>query len=247
LESETKESVTIPEIVNYNIIYKSRFMDSFSDLTSMNTNINTDFSDKKQLQTTLTDGENDLEKQWKRRILFEYTPRGNVVMYYDAYKLGFAYFCDQHVPYDVLNAVAMKYVLTYKCVDFFMDEIERPEENPSSLLHLLVDDKPAPKNSENKKKQKNTSGPFAKLKTYNTVSSKLIKNEEKTEPEKEKQRNCFINRGKIMNFQFLQKSVLSGFSSFNSDLLDGLEKNTNVQKEVFSYRDYKTFLENKST
>jgi len=241
----------MPEIENkpteivkpYGEIYRTKFRNSFSDLLSLdvNANIPDTFYDKKLLQTALIEADNDLERGWRRRVIIENSPRGNVIMYYDPYKLGFAYHCDQYLPYDILNTVAMKYVMTFKCYDFFMDELERPEDKPSKLLKLKAEEEKKP--VSNKPKAENTirDGPFAKLKTYNTVSAKVetSKNKDK-EQVKDKQRNCFINLGKIVNFQFLQKPKLRHANNgFKTDLIDGLSKNSDVQKEVFSYRDFK--------
>ena len=98
-----------------------------------NENIDAVFYSKSQWTELLKDENNYLEKKWRTKLLIENTPRGNIIMYYDAYKLGFAYYSDQTVPYPVLNAVAMKYVLTFFCRDFFMDEIVLPETNLSGI------------------------------------------------------------------------------------------------------------------
>jgi len=223
----------------YGEIYRIKFKNSFTDLLSLdvNSNIKNTFYDKKELKIALFSADNDLEKEWRRRILFENSPRGNVIMYYDPYKLGFAYHCDQHLTYDILNTIAMKYVMTFKCYDFFMDELERPTDNQSKLLTIRADEEKQPA-SKTKKENNMRDGPFAKLKTYNNVSAKVETS--KQVPVKDKQRNCFINRGKVINFQFLQKPVPRYKNNgFKTDLIDGLSKNSDVQKEVFSYRDFK--------
>lgn len=228
----------------YGAMHKKKFSQSFTESLHIenNSNIDAEFYNKTAFKTLLVEENNELEKKWRSRILFENTPRGNVIMYYDAFKLGFVYYCDQHVPYDVLNTVAMKYVLTYHCRDFFIDEVERPGNNPSKIVGLLADD---PKKEENKKsanelKSKFNEGPFAKLKSYNTSAGKVESNKN-NEPIKDKLRNCFINRGKIANFSFLQKSVKKPVG-FKTNMVDGLFANSDVQKEVFSYRDYKAAL-----
>lgn len=173
---------------------------------NMNENINKSIYDKEEFKKILDTGE--LEKDWKRRILFECVEREDgkqvsVIMYYDIYKQGFAYFSSENsVSYKILNAIAMKYVLKFFCRDFYMDEylfIENNMELLSSKLKdvfLKYDEKQKEKNENeeetNEKKGKNV---MAKLKKYNF---------EKTE-EKEYLQNKFINMGKIYNFSFLQK------------------------------------------
>jgi len=234
----------------YTEFYCVKFSKSFDNLTEYNydSNIDSVFYSKDSLKETLQDGKNGLEKIWKTRILFENSPRGNIVMHYDPYKLGFSYYCDQYVTYEILNAVAMKYVLTFNCRDFFVDELVRDESKASKLLFLSEDDKKGEKQeSENVKKFKDSikDAPFAKFKNYNSVSSKVAGNKEKNEsirqnkePEKIKQRNRFINLGKVMNFQFMQKMPKT-VPKFNSELSKDVFENGEVQKEVFNYRDYK--------
>jgi hypothetical protein len=155
-----------------------------------NENIDAVFYSKSQWTELLKDENNYLEKKWRTKILIENTPRGNIIMYYDAYKLGFAYYSDQTVPYPVLNAVAMKYVLTFFCRDFFMDEIVLPETNLSGITTKHKEDADAEReekkhaestnpgklwrfesNSETSSNT-NTKAPFAKFKSYNNVSAK---------------------------------------------------------------------------
>ena len=156
-----------------------------------NANIDAVFYSKSQWTELLKDENNYLEKKWRTKILIENTPRGNIIMYYDAYKLGFAYYSDQTVPYPVLNAVAMKYVLTFFCRDFFMDEIVLSETNLSGITTKHKEDADAEReekkhaessattgklwrfetNSETSSNT-NTKAPFAKFKSYNNVSAK---------------------------------------------------------------------------
>ena len=72
-----------------------------------NANINAVFYNKKEYKQVIKEENNDLEKKWKSIILYKNTPRGNILMYYDAFKLGFVYTCDTSVSYDILNALAM--------------------------------------------------------------------------------------------------------------------------------------------
>jgi hypothetical protein len=265
-QKEEVKKIELPvktEAERYVDKHTERFMKSFEQQHNpfMNYNIHSIFYSKNQYQEMLKDPNNKQEKQWKTRVLIEHTPRGNVIMYYDPYKLGFTYYSDQHITYNILNAVAMKYVLKFQCRDFFMDEQIIPESFPSPLLTLLQEDKKEKETVEKEKdkdadtlKQKLKSAPFAKFKNYNKTSSKTDEKNKDTKttetvvenapPEKPKERNRFINLGKTSNFNILQpmkkkKSVLS----FSSKIADSLFENTNVQKEVFNYRDFKRMKE----
>jgi hypothetical protein len=230
------------------------------EVTNKNWNSTIDevFYKKENYLEILKDENNDLEKIWKKRILIEYTPCGNVFMFYDPYKLGFSYYCNQYVPYPILNAVAMKYVLKFHCRDFFMDEHVVPENSPSPLLGLLVEDKKVKEMKETKEtketkektddiKNRLRNAPFAKFKTYNRATSNTNEEPSKKEssvnvlPEKQKEINKFINLGKTTNFSILQPIMKKkkGKNMFTSKLASSLFDNSNVQKGVFSYRDYK--------
>jgi len=226
---------------------------SMVDITLENCkkNINIDgiFYSKSQYQEMLMDPNNPLEKKWKTKILFENTPRGNVIMHYDVYKLGFTYYCDQYLPYNLLNAVAMKYVMYFQCLDFFMDEDILPEGKSSPLIKLFEDDKKEEKEKKEKDDEKlpkiDVKNPaFAKFKNYNKISSKISSDSSsKKDSEKQIETNRFINMGKIINFQFLQPIKKKKSSRiFPSTMSKEIFDLGSVQKEVFNYRDYKKNL-----
>ena len=192
-----------------------------SNLTSsdLNTNIDLIFYDKHDLSDLMKDADNYLEKKWRTKILMENTPRGNVVMFYDAFKMGFSYYSDQSMPYSVLNAVSMKYVITFYCRDFFMDETVLADLSPSGITvkHKETTDADKKKMDEEKSKNANTGTrllqndisksnlPFAKFKSYNHVSAKAKSTTANTQLAEEKQTNRFMYLGKLHNFSFIQK------------------------------------------
>jgi hypothetical protein len=152
-----------------------------ADAKDYNDNIEKIVYIKKEFFETLADPENPLENLWKKRILIENTPRGNIYMYYDIFKQGFAYYSDQTgIPYRILNAVAMKYVVVFRCIDFFLDETGIPDGKTSPLVKVFVED------DEEEKKQKKAkmenlqidmnNAPFAKFKTYTKDIKKLDNN-----------------------------------------------------------------------
>jgi hypothetical protein len=165
---------------------------------------------------------NTLEIEWKRRIMVENTPRGNVIMYYDIFKHAFAYASDQYIPYPILNACAMKYVITFRCIDFFVDSTILPKDmiSPFSVLQNELEMKKK-EEIESKKKDLGISfsdAPFAKLKTYSSASSSNKKNNISQPGGKEKEKekkpkagdmikysNNFRNLGKISNVSLLLK------------------------------------------
>lgn len=191
---------------------KKTFLENYSHVDA-NCSIDPIFYNEEEYKKTMASEENLLENYWQCRILFENTPRGNIIMYYDAYKLGFAYYSDiSGLPYALLNAVAMKYARIYKCRDFFIDTDITPE--PSPFIRKPKKDESKEPNGSSIPKSK----AFAKLKTYNNVSSKVSNETESTI----NFTNTMINNGRIQNFSFLKKD-------------------NPIRKKIqsFSYQDYK--------
>lgn len=237
-----KKPVVIDHVSIYIENNKTKLMNTFK-ITDKLQNIEDSFYNKKVLQELLADENNTLEKTWKTRILFESTPRGNVIMHYNVYKQGFSYYSDSNsIPYNILNAVAMKYVTVFNCRDFFMDNHVLDNEKESPLIKILVDEEVNEEKKEVKKVNDavKQNGPFAKFKNYQDNSTKNVKKSDDLD-KKDYNRNRFINLGKIINFKFTQpvdvrKNKLNGF---HSKLLDGVISENKLQKQVMSYSDFK--------
>jgi hypothetical protein len=200
----------------------------------LNENIDEFFYNKNNLFKMLKNETNLIEKIWKTRILYENTPRGNVIMYYDVYKFGFTYYSDQTIPYCILNAVAMKYSIIFCCRHFFMDEVttieaknaffpklenNEQQENQdlekqqynfvSPLIKIYFEEEKKEEPTEKTKidaKELIKNAPLAKLKNYKMTT---VKNSDNTTvaalPVLLK--NKFIYLGKTMNYFILQKQI----------------------------------------
>lgn len=242
----------LSETDNYIEQSKRRFLKTIQsrnqgDAAFLNSNTNIEFYSKPTYQAAIRLDKNPLELDWKRRILFENTPRGNVIMYYDPYKLAFAYYCDtSSMPYKLLNAIAMKYVLRFHCLDLFIDNEITETTCLSPLIKTLFVDEPI--KSKQKPGQVSVdlkNAPFVKLKKYDT-STKNIDNKDKDKDSKDKKtqpiiHNNFVCIGKIINFSFLNKveKPVPSINGFKSNLLDNLSAENNLQKQVLSYKDFK--------
>lgn len=219
---------------------------------NFNENIEETFYDKKAFSICVSESDNILESTWRTRIMFETTSRGNVIMFYDAYKMGFSYYSDQNtMSYDILNAVAMKYVSIYRCRDFFMDETIIPTGYPSPFIELYLKD-----DTKSTIKTSDKSA-FVKLQNYSKstkiqsllkdvtkdsmFSKTLSKKGGETTDEPEKIKNKFMYLGKICNFKILQKYPKKNkfLGNFSSPLLDNIKLESNVQRERLSYVDFK--------
>ena len=186
---------------------------------------------------TTLDENNELELQWKRRLLQQTTPRGNIIMYYDFYKQAFAYVSDQQMPYTVLNACAMKYIRIFRCLDFFVDVNILPFDivSPFSIIQEEIEKKERELIIE-KKKEKGVlfdkTAPFLKpiLKKKEPNSSLALT------LNKRDYRNNFRYLGKISNLPLLVKVV-------------PIKKHPvlSIPVESFDYVSFKKMQQNKSS
>lgn len=256
--SEKPEKIEKPKSLDVQFIEKEKqiFMRCFQDIEQKgwNTNMDSEFYDMEKYKAMMAEENNVLEKKWKSKILLEQTPRGNIIMFYDAFKKGFSYYCDmQGIPYNILNACAMKYVRTYNCLDLFLDEREVPEDYTCVLIKVQEEEEKAEKErlkKENKiievpKMKKD--GPFAKLKNYKleekagaTKTDKTDQSEKKKMPAKEISVNKFINLGKTNNFSFLQKIPKKSPIPMNNHGFQQIFSESNkLQRDLMSYSDFK--------
>ena len=160
--------------------------------------------DERMLSEISDEDKKTMENMWKSRIMTHYTPRGNVTMMYDIYNEGFKYYSDTSgIPYSVLNAMAMVYVLRFRCRDFFVDEATIPNGYSSPFIkkfHETEDEEQTKKKKYVQKMVHDSKSPFAKLKSR--VPNKkevLLFNDDS------KMKNRFIHHGKLQNFKLTQE------------------------------------------
>ena len=143
----------------------------------------------------------------KHNVLFETTPVGNVIMYYDHTKSSFVYYCDKTLPYGIINSVGRHYALKFNCEGLFLDENTPP---PKSSMN----DENKNEKEENKKTTttiKQNPNVYAKFKTYkskSSTSSETNKETSKTETKPSStviEVNRYTCEGKLSNFDFLQR------------------------------------------
>lgn len=162
---------------------ESKFLESYKNENN-NENIDPIFYDKKRFNEIIKDT-NEYEEKWRRNIIMkniirENNSRTNIVMFYDVFKSGFTYYCDDNsVSYNILNHIAMQYVIAFQCRDFFVDE--------SFLLE-----------------KKCELSPFIEKQTKQNVQNKnLVTRNSKVCKEYIFNKNKFIYLGKITNFNIL--------------------------------------------
>jgi hypothetical protein len=182
-----------------------------------NSNINPVLYDFDKRKEFFASGDNEYEKQWKSRILIENTPRGNVMMYFNPYLLSYHYYSDeQTIPYKILEQVATKYVVIYRCKDFFIDTERRPG---NKILEVLQKEEDSLKSKKMKVNditkciniQSDSKDVFAALKDYRSEAKPTDKAKPKTTEAKAKPvedpkfSNKFVRVGKMCEFNITQK------------------------------------------
>jgi len=147
----------------------------------------------------------------KNSILFENTPLGNVLMFYDNSRKSFVYYADKSISYKYLESVGMRYVVTFNCASIFYDmqeEIKLAEEKTIENRKEKEREKEREKEKEKEDHPAKTSV-FAKFKKYNnstekTVNSKTpVKIVDNTVVVKENA-NRYSYEGKLSNYNFLK-------------------------------------------
>ena len=197
------------------------------DNETLNNNTDSDFYNIKKYNEIMSIHNNDIETMWKKRIMMTNTPVGNVIMFYDAYKMGFTYYCRESIPYDLLNAIAVKYIKLFCCKDFYFD-------NTFFDSKLYTIHNPPEKPQQNKQTLK---GPFIKRKKEEKKKEE-DKNDNDTpkEPEKVRTINKFIYLGNPLNFSILQK--IKKENTFRAPVIEAMK---------VSYADYKKRKQESST
>lgn len=131
------------------------------------------------------------------KYIMEYTPLGNVIMYFDYDKKSFQYYSDFSIPYKFLECVSKKFCIinknkVYREIKMVVDENEFSiVRNSSSSL-------------QNKSKS------FAKLKSYNNSNPSIkgvpsMKHSELKIIQKDIVR--YTHLGKISNFSFIKNTT----------------------------------------
>jgi len=186
-----------------------------------NSNIDAVLYDFDKRKEVFTETKNTQEQMWKSRILFENTPRGNVMMYYNPYTMSFYYHSDEQIiPYKILEEVSKKYVVMNRCKDFFIDMKDRPD---NKMIDILQKEEDSLKSKKMKvsditkcvNAHSDSKDVFAALKDYRSLdktvsstpsvpSSTLMLKKTAAAPDV-KFSNKFVRIGKMCEFNILQK------------------------------------------
>lgn len=177
-----------------------------------------DFDKRKEI---FVNEKNDIERIWRTRLLYEFTERGNVLMFYNPYKLTFEYYSDaQIIPYKILQYIAKKYVSLNRCRDFYIDMVNKPD---NKMIDILRKEEDALKSKTMKvnditklvnKELQNKDNIFESLKDHRVP----IKDND-NKPIKEKPidfSNKYVRLGKIGEFNIIQKQPKKSIAQTNA-------------------------------
>lgn len=176
----------------------------------------------------------------KNSYVFENTPLGNVILFYNSEKGSFEYYSDKTMPYRYLETVARKYVTTFNCKILYTDmeneiklaENKRKEgkENQERMEQNIKNTKSIQSINNIPKKDV-----FAQLKNYNKETPKnnmlprpknsiqVKTTSQLDDPLLKENANRYTHQGPITNFNMLKKITKKD-----------IDKNYNL-----SYKDFK--------
>lgn len=137
----------------------------------------------------------ELEKDYinglRNSVLYEYTPKGRVIMHYNAENESFIYYCDtKDISYLYLETVARKYALMYDCKQLVVD-IKKELKEATEGKELIVN---TPKLIDNK------SDVFATFKNYNKKNGGPNNNNKKYVLRQKANRYSY--KGKVNEYKF---------------------------------------------
>ena len=110
------------------------------------------------------DEETDVETDIKN-IVYEHTPKGNVLMRYNSDDEVFEYWCDDgSLLYKELDVVARKYVKMFKCKSIYVDRVKLQKEKFNIARDKYFKEKEARERGEEIEKEKPNDSLFVKTK-----------------------------------------------------------------------------------
>lgn len=166
----------------------------------------------------------------KNSYVMEYTPLGNVLMFYDKERETFKFYSDSTIPYRYLEVVGRKYAKQFGCKQIFVDmeeeikaaeekwERERIEKEDREEKERIKKEEAIKHNHKPVETKKNV---FAKFKSYNkeagtghvniaappknSIPNKLTEKQENEKVLLKEKANRYTYEGKMVNFSFIKK------------------------------------------
>lgn len=185
-------------------------------------------------------------KDLKLNIIKETTPKGDIIMYYDSNLESFIYHCkSKDIPFEYLETVARKYVITYDCKVLYVDirkEIEKGVQKVKEVIAKKENEKNMKLEQEKKKKTI-----YATFKTYNRKAEVNPEQKDKIYVLKE---NCnrYSYRGKIEDYKEIhinerghvnERGEVSEENTNNKNECSDVEKTEIINTNIMNYAEFK--------
>lgn len=143
-------------------------------------------------------------------LIMDHTPQGNVLMRYNNDDETFDYWADDNIQYRYLEALARKYVQSFRCEHLY---INRTEELRKKLSILRERHKKKLEDKKNNVKPAKSNSVFATLKSANIKSVKTSENALVAA-----RANKYIKRGRLNECKFFKpkpkKTLQFSFADF---------------------------------
>ena len=171
-EIEIKEKIIIP--------YEKKYLQEYKNLVK---NIeNAENAENTENAENATNKEELKKRNFKNSFLMEKTPLGNVALYYNQDRECFEYYTDHTIPYRYLETVGRKYVITFDCIELYIDmeeELQKQKEiieNQNAQIKENPTANPSQNTRKNDMEETSKKNVFAKLKNYNKSSNPVQPN-----------------------------------------------------------------------
>lgn len=194
-----------------------------------NSQISPDLYSNEKRKLMFEDPNNNIEKEWKSRILIENTQQsGNIMMFYDCYRMEFVYYSDmQIVSNKALHYTAMKYVVINKCRDFFIDMENYPK---NKIIDLLRAEDAKMKTKTISTNMEGRNDLVSTLSKTNTNKKPVLKQTQNVAKPTYPYSNKFMRVGKLADFNILQKKKNKNIERINKMMF---EEKTSIKMPNF--------------
>jgi hypothetical protein len=147
-------------------------------------------------------------KKLKNSSIYEFTPKGSVLMHYDFEKESFVYYCNtKDIPYRFLETVARKYVTVNNCKKIMVDMNKELKDAVETFKYNTNNKTKSVANNTNNISNNNKKEVFTTFKNYNRLgnggSKSTTLNKKFILPQNA---NRYSYSGKIKDFSFLNKN-----------------------------------------
>ena len=150
------------------------------------------------------------KKLLKNSILFENTPIGNVIMYYDDENNQFDYYSNRNMSYNFLQSICKKYVTMFDCKQLFKEyEVEKKKHEESEE-----------KKKEEKVEIVKKKSVYANFKRYKNETLKFDENEPFLQ-------NRYHHKGNLNDFNMLKPIKIEKKKFTIQDFLLQIKNNKN--------------------